>query len=65
MKWTRDRFALNDEREKVDAKTVHGMLIKTHWAKNRCLETVQGTVDSCLCFTACMMSGFKSGSAVY
>jgi GNAT superfamily N-acetyltransferase len=51
MKWTRDNFVLYDERDKVDVETVHAMLTEAYWARGRSLDTVQDTVDRCLCFS--------------
>ena len=51
MKWTKDNFVLYDENDKVHVETVHAMLTETYWARGRSLETVQDTVDRCLCFS--------------
>jgi N-acetylglutamate synthase-like GNAT family acetyltransferase len=51
MKWTQDNFVITDAREAVDVDTVHALLRDAYWAKGRSRETVQATVDQCLCFT--------------
>ena len=51
MQWTRDHFNLYDERDRVDAQAVHAMLVDAYWAKGRTLQTVQETIDRCLCFS--------------
>ena len=51
MQWTRDHFNLYDERDKVDTQAVHAMLAEAYWAKGRTIQTVQATIDGCLCFS--------------
>jgi GNAT superfamily N-acetyltransferase len=50
MDFTKDRFYISTEKEKMDIDLVHSFLTRSYWAEGISKETVQRSIDGALCF---------------
>ena len=51
MIWEKDNFTISSERSRVDIDTLHDMLSRSYWAKDRPREDVEKSVANSLCFS--------------
>jgi GNAT superfamily N-acetyltransferase len=50
MDFTKDRFYISTEKEKMDIDLVHSFLTRSYWAEGISKEIVQRSIDGALCF---------------
>jgi len=51
MEWYREEFTITDDRGKVQAEIVAGLLAKTYWGKKRPRQVVDKLIPNSLCFS--------------
>ena len=51
MIWEKDNFKISTEKKQVNIDTVHDMLSRSYWAKDRSREDVEKSVANSLCFS--------------
>ena len=51
MIWEKDNFTISSERSRVDIDTLHDMLSRSYWAKDRPREDIEKSVANSLCFS--------------
>jgi len=51
MIWKKDNFTISSEKKHVNIDTLHAMLSRSYWAKDRSREDVEKSVANSLCFT--------------
>ena len=51
MIWKKDNFTISSEKRHANIDTLHAMLSRSYWAKDRSREDVEKSVANSLCFT--------------
>lgn len=51
MIWNKDGFKLYDEKDVVDVRQTHALLVQTYWAGNRSLKKVKTLIEHSTCFS--------------
>ncbi len=51
MIWEKDNFKISSEKKQVNIDTLHDMLSRSYWAKDRSREDVEKSVANSLCFS--------------
>ncbi len=51
MVWEKDKFKISSEKKHVDIDTLHDMLSRSYWAKDRSREDVEKSVENSTCFS--------------
>ena len=54
MIWEKDNYTISSEKQHVDIDTLHDMLSRSYWARDRSREEVEKSVASSLCFNLLM-----------
>lgn len=54
MIWEKDNFTISSEKKHVDIDTLHDMISRSYWAKDRSREDVEKSVANSLCFSLLM-----------
>lgn len=57
MEWTKDDFAINDDKSKVNIDYVHRFLTRCYWAEGIPRDVVQRSVNGSLCFSVFYKKG--------
>ena len=50
MNFTKDRFNISTEKEKMDIDLIHSFLTRSYWAEGISKEIVSRSIDGALCF---------------
>ena len=50
MDFTKDRFCVSTENEKMDIDLIHSFLSKSYWAKGISKEIIRRSIEGALCF---------------
>ena len=50
MNFTKDRFYISTEKEKMDIELIHSFLTHSYWAEGISKEIVRRSIDGALCF---------------
>ena len=50
MDFTRDRFNISTEKEKMDIDLIHSFLTRSYWAEGISKEVIRRSIDGALCF---------------
>ena len=51
MIWEKNSFTISSEKKHVDIDTLHEMISRSYWAKDRSREDVEKSVSNSLCFS--------------
>ena len=51
MEYTRDKFIITDDRNKVQINEVHRLLRDSYWASDRDKDTIKTTIENSVCFS--------------
>jgi N-acetylglutamate synthase-like GNAT family acetyltransferase len=51
MIWEKDNFTISSEKKHVDIDTLHDMLSRSYWARDRSREDIEKSVENSLCFS--------------
>lgn len=51
MQWQRGAFTVTDDRNRIDPRRTHELLLDTYWGVRRPYDTVLKLIDSSVCFT--------------
>jgi GNAT superfamily N-acetyltransferase len=62
MEWHRDEFTITDDRSKIQAEAVAGLLAKTYWGHKRPRKVVEKLIPNSLCFSL-LRNGTQVGFA--
>lgn len=50
MEWKRNEFVISDDKSLINIDSIHGLLSKSYWAKDRTKDTIKKSVEGSIVF---------------